>query len=68
MVHNVRSEFDPHRHLRRKASVRQYNGAAAQGWSYCVLICGQNMSFLFITQGYIYWRTEQFTPHRLISK
>jgi hypothetical protein len=26
MVHNLRSEFDPHRHLRRKASVRQYNG------------------------------------------
>jgi hypothetical protein len=25
LVHNLRSEFDPHRHLRRKASVRQYN-------------------------------------------
>jgi hypothetical protein len=23
----LRGEFDPHRHLRRKASVRQYNGA-----------------------------------------
>jgi hypothetical protein len=23
----LRSEFDPHRHMRRKASVRQYNGA-----------------------------------------
>ncbi len=27
LVHNLRSEFDPHRHLRRKASVRQFNGA-----------------------------------------
>jgi hypothetical protein len=27
LVHSLRSEFDPHRHLRRKASVRQYNGA-----------------------------------------
>jgi hypothetical protein len=27
MVNNLRSEFDPHRHLRRKALVRQYNGA-----------------------------------------
>ena len=27
LVHNLRGEFDPHRHLRRKASVRQYNGA-----------------------------------------
>jgi hypothetical protein len=27
MVHKMRSEFDPHRHSRRKASVRQYNGA-----------------------------------------
>jgi hypothetical protein len=27
MVHNLHSEFDPHRHLRRNASVRQYNGA-----------------------------------------
>jgi hypothetical protein len=27
MVDNLRSEFDPHRHLRRKASVRLYNGA-----------------------------------------
>jgi hypothetical protein len=27
MVKNWRSEFDPHRHLRREASVRQYNGA-----------------------------------------
>jgi hypothetical protein len=25
----------------------------AQGWSYCIIICGQNMFFLFITQGYI---------------
>jgi hypothetical protein len=25
---NLPSEFDPHRHLRSKASVRQYNGAA----------------------------------------
>ncbi len=28
LVHNLHSEFDPHRHWRRKASVRQYNGAA----------------------------------------
>jgi hypothetical protein len=28
LVHNLRSKFDPHRHWRRKASVRQYNGAA----------------------------------------
>jgi hypothetical protein len=27
LVHNLRGEFDPHRHLRRKAWVRQYNGA-----------------------------------------
>jgi hypothetical protein len=27
LVHNLRSQFDPHRHLRSKASVRQYNGA-----------------------------------------
>jgi hypothetical protein len=27
LVHNLRSEFDPHRHLRRKASVRKYNAA-----------------------------------------
>jgi hypothetical protein len=27
LVYNLRSEFDPHRHLCRKASVRQYNGA-----------------------------------------
>jgi hypothetical protein len=27
LVHNLDSEFDPHRHLRRKALVRQYNGA-----------------------------------------
>ncbi len=27
LVHNLRSEFDRHRHLRRKASVRQYNVA-----------------------------------------
>jgi hypothetical protein len=27
MVDNLRSEFDPHRHLRGTASVRQYNGA-----------------------------------------
>jgi hypothetical protein len=27
MVDNLRGEFDPHRHLRREASVRQYNGA-----------------------------------------
>jgi hypothetical protein len=27
LVHNLRSEFDPYRHLRRKALVRQYNGA-----------------------------------------
>jgi hypothetical protein len=27
LVHNLRSEFDPHRHLRRRASVRQYNSA-----------------------------------------
>jgi hypothetical protein len=27
MVKKWRSEFDPHRHLRREASVRQYNGA-----------------------------------------
>jgi hypothetical protein len=27
LVHNLQGEFDPHRHLRRKASVRQYNGA-----------------------------------------
>jgi hypothetical protein len=26
-LHNLRSEFDPHRRLRSKASVRQYNGA-----------------------------------------
>jgi hypothetical protein len=26
LVHNLHSEFDPHRHLRRKALVRQYNG------------------------------------------
>jgi hypothetical protein len=25
--HNLRGEFDPHRHLRGKASVRQFNGA-----------------------------------------
>jgi hypothetical protein len=27
MVDNLRGEFDPHRYLRREASVRQYNGA-----------------------------------------
>jgi hypothetical protein len=27
MVDNLRGGFDPHRHLRREASVRQYNGA-----------------------------------------
>jgi hypothetical protein len=27
MVDNLRGEFDLHRHLRREASVRQYNGA-----------------------------------------
>jgi hypothetical protein len=27
MVDNLRGEFDPHRHLRREASMRQYNGA-----------------------------------------
>jgi hypothetical protein len=27
MVHNLRSKFYPHCHLRREASVRQYNGA-----------------------------------------
>jgi hypothetical protein len=27
MVNNLRSEFDPHHHLRRESSVRQYNGA-----------------------------------------
>ncbi len=27
LVHNLRSEFDPHHHLRGKASVRQYNSA-----------------------------------------
>ncbi len=27
LVHNLRGEFDPHRHLRGKASVRQSNGA-----------------------------------------
>jgi hypothetical protein len=27
LVHNLRGEFDPHRHLRGKASVRQFNGA-----------------------------------------
>jgi hypothetical protein len=27
MVKKWRSEFDPHCHLRREASVRQYNGA-----------------------------------------
>jgi hypothetical protein len=27
MVDSLRGEFDLHRHLRREASVRQYNGA-----------------------------------------
>jgi hypothetical protein len=27
MVDNLWGKFDPHRHLRREASVRQYNGA-----------------------------------------
>jgi hypothetical protein len=27
LVHNLRGEFDPHRHLHGKASVRQCNGA-----------------------------------------
>jgi hypothetical protein len=27
MTHNLRCNFAPHRHLRRKASVRQFNGA-----------------------------------------
>ncbi len=27
LVHNLRGEFGPHRHLLRRASVRQYNGA-----------------------------------------
>jgi hypothetical protein len=27
LVHNLHSEFDPHRLLRSKALVRQYNGA-----------------------------------------
>jgi hypothetical protein len=27
MIDNLRGEFDPHRHLRREASVRQYNCA-----------------------------------------
>jgi hypothetical protein len=27
MVDNLRGEFDPHRHLRREASVLHYNGA-----------------------------------------
>jgi hypothetical protein len=27
MVDDLRGEFDPHRHLRREASVRQYNFA-----------------------------------------
>ncbi len=27
LVHNLLGEFDPHRHLRGKPSVRQFNGA-----------------------------------------
>jgi hypothetical protein len=30
MVDNLRGEFDPHRQLRREASVRQYNGAGTE--------------------------------------
>jgi hypothetical protein len=64
MVHNLHSEFDPHRHLRRKASVRQYNGAV-------MILLYFNLwaeHVLLIYNAGIYWRTKQFTPHCLISK
>ncbi len=51
MVHNLRSEFDPHRHLRRKASVRQDNGAGM------ILLYfnlrAEHVHLILITQEYI---------------
>jgi hypothetical protein len=50
LVHNLRGEFDPHRHLRGKASVRQFNGAEMI-LLYSNLLAEQ--AFLFIKQEYI---------------
>ncbi len=64
LVHNLRGEFDPHRHLCRKASVRQCNGAG-------MILPYFNLRaerVLLIYKAGIYWRTEQFAPHRLIAK
>ncbi len=50
LVHNLRSEFDPHRHWRRKASVRQYNGAAMISTWFNLWA---EQVFIFITREYI---------------
>jgi hypothetical protein len=50
LVHNLHSEFDPHRHMRRKASVRQYNGA---GMILLYFNLWAEHALLFTTQEYI---------------
>jgi hypothetical protein len=54
MVDNLRGEFDPHRHLCREASVRQYNGAGM----FCLQFYLQAEHVLLIYNAQIYWRTE----------
>jgi len=54
MVKNWRSEFDPHRHLRREASVRQYNGAGM----FCPQFYLRAEHAVLIYNAQINWRTE----------
>jgi len=54
MVKNWRSEFDPHRHLRREASVRQYNGAGM----FCPQFYLRAEHAVLIYNARINWRTE----------
>ena len=54
MVDNLRGEFDPHRHLRREASVRQYNGAGM----FCPQFYLRAEHAVLIYNAQINWRTE----------
>jgi hypothetical protein len=64
LIPKSRSKFDPHRHWRRK--LRCVN-ILAKGWSHRDLIWGQN-KICPIYNAQIFWRTEQFTSYRLLSK
>ena len=54
MVDNKRGEFGHHRHLRREASVRQYNGAGM----FCPQFYLRAEHAVLIYNAQINWRTE----------